>query len=128
MSYGELIDQGIDVGITLQVGVDAYKLPTGSLEDFTNHSCEPNTGIKLTSLGTVIVALRDIDAQEELTYDYSTYLCNPYERMQCLCGSSKCRGVVGNFEELPDVLKTKYLTIGVVGDFVTMRSLPASCR
>lgn len=128
MNYGELMDQGIDIGITLQVGIDAYKLPTGSLEDFTNHSCNPNTGIKLTSMGTVIIALRDIDTREELTYDYSTYLCNPYEKMQCLCGSSKCRGVVGNFEELPDDLKDKYLGLGVMGNFVTMRSLPSSCR
>jgi uncharacterized protein len=128
MSYDELRDQDIDIGLTLQVGTDAYKLPTGSLEDFTNHSCDPNTGIKLSSLGTVIVALRDIDMQEELTYDYSTYLCNPYEKMQCMCGVKKCRGVVGNFEELPDFLKIKYLKLGVVGNFVTVSSLAMNCR
>jgi hypothetical protein len=105
LTYSELAQMGISLGSTLQVGVDAYKLPTGSLEDFTNHSCDPNTGIKLTSRGTVVAALRNIAAHEELTYDYSTYLHNPYETMQCLCGADNCRGTVGNFESLPDDLR-----------------------
>jgi hypothetical protein len=118
LSYSELESMGINLGSTLQVGIDAYKLPTGSLEDFTNHSCSPNTGIKLISRGTVVVALRDIEAHEELTYDYSTYLRNPYEKMQCMCGVDNCRGIVGNFEMLPDHLKEKYLRLDIVGDFV----------
>lgn len=118
VNYKELKQMGIDIASTLQVGVDAYKLPTGSLEDFTNHSCNPNTGIRLISRGTVIVALRDIDAHEELTYDYSTYLRNPYEAMECMCGSDNCRGIVGNFETLPEELKEKYLRLDVVGEFV----------
>ena len=122
LSYSELKAMGIDLGTTLQVGIDAYKLPTGSLEDFTNHSCDPNTGIKLTSRGTVVVALRDIEAHEELTYDYSTYLRNPYETMRCLCGADNCRGIVGNFETLPDDLRKKYLALGIVGSFVTDHS------
>lgn len=119
VSYGGLLEIGVNIGTTLQVGVDAYKLPTGSLEDFTNHSCDPNTGIKLISRGTVVVALRDIAAHEELTYDYSTYLSNPYEKMECMCGTEKCRGIVGNFATLPDHLKEKYLRLDVVGSFVT---------
>jgi len=118
LGYTELKDLGINIGSTLQVGIDAYKLPTGSLEDFTNHSCDPNTGIKLIPTGTVVVALRNIDAHEELTYDYSTYLRNPYEKMTCMCRADSCRGVVGNFEMLPDDLKEKYLRLDVVGDFV----------
>lgn len=128
MSYEELTSRGIDIAITLQVGIDAYKLPTGSLEDFTNHSCDPNTGIRLTSRGTVIVALRNIEAHEELTYDYSTYLGNPYEKMQCRCGAGICRGVVGNFEDLSDDLKRKYLGLGIVGNFVAVSSVPTNCR
>jgi hypothetical protein len=119
LSYNELQELGISMGSTLQVGLDAYKLPTGSLEDFTNHSCNPNTGIKLLSRGTVVVALRDIEAHEEITYDYSTYLRNPYEKMECMCGAHNCRGIVGNFDTLPEDLKSRYLRLGVVGSFVT---------
>ena len=119
ISYRELQEKGIDIGTTLQVGLDAYKLPTGSLEDFTNHSCDPNTGIKLIPRGTVVVALRDIATHEELTYDYSTYLNNPYEKMECRCGAVNCRGTIGNFATLPGHLQDKYLRLDVVGSFVT---------
>jgi hypothetical protein len=97
LSHRELCARGCDLENTLQVGADAFKLPTGSLDDFTNHSCDPNTGIRLNKEGTIIVALRDIAPHEELTYDYSTYLNNPYERMLCRCGTPNCRGVISNF-------------------------------
>jgi hypothetical protein len=118
VSYGELCRRGHGLDITLQVGPDAFKLPTGSLEDFTNHSCEPNTGIRLNENGTIIIALRAIAAHEELTYDYSTYLNNPYERMRCRCGAPACRGVIGNFSGLPVVVQRRYRALGIIGDFV----------
>lgn len=117
-SYGELRRRGHALDNTLQVGIDAFKLPTGSIDDFTNHSCEPNTGVRLTEAGTVVLALRDIAAHEELTYDYSTYLNNPYERMRCACGAVSCRGVIGNFSTLPAPLRQRYQALGVVGAFV----------
>jgi uncharacterized protein len=117
LSYRELLDHGHDIGYTLQVGRDAFKLPTGSIDDFTNHSCEPNTGIRLITKGTIIIALRDIVSHEELTYDYSTYLNNPYETLPCLCGAARCRGMIGNFTTLPPGLQRKYLALGVVGAF-----------
>lgn len=116
-SYAELEQLGVSLDITLQVGFDAYKLPTGSLEDFTNHSCDPNTGIKLVPKGTIVIALRDIATHEELTYDYSTYLNNTHEVMKCMCGSENCRGLIRNFYTLPDELKQRYISLGVVGDF-----------
>ncbi len=64
------------------------------------------------------MAVRDIAAHEELTYDYSTYLNNPYERMSCHCGAPNCRGVIGNFSTLPEEVKRRYLALGVVGGFV----------
>jgi uncharacterized protein len=118
VTYEDLCRRGYALDITLQVGPDAFKLPTGSPEDFTNHSCEPNTGVLLTEKGTVVVALRDIAAHEELTYDYSTYLANPYESMRCRCGAANCRGVIGNFTSLPAELQRRYRALGVIGSFV----------
>jgi SET domain-containing protein len=43
------------------------------LDDFTNHSCEPNCGLRVDPSGFEMIALRDITANEELTYDYSTH-------------------------------------------------------
>jgi uncharacterized protein len=124
LSYRELIEHGYDIKHTLQVGKDAFKLPTGSIDDFTNHSCDPNTGIRLIEKGTIIVAVRDIAVHEELTYDYSTYLNNPYETLPCLCGAASCRGMIGNFATLPADLQKKYLALGVVGTFA--RQPPAA--
>jgi hypothetical protein len=118
LSYRELCRQGWSLDMTLQVGLDAYKLPTGSLEDFTNHSCDPSTGVRLNDQGTIVIALRDIAPHEELTYDYSTYMNNPYEHLQCLCGSPSCRGVIGNFSTLPLELQRRYRALGIVGAFV----------
>ena len=117
VSYQDLCRQGLSLDMTLQVGPDAYKLPTGSLEDFTNHSCDPSTGVRLDALGTTVIALRDIAAHDELTYDYSTYLNNPYERLRCFCGAANCRGVIGNFNTLPAELQGRYRSLGVVGGF-----------
>ena len=124
VSYAELLRLGCDLDKTIQVGPDAFKLPTGSLDDFTNHSCDPSTGVRLTERGTVVVALRDIGAHEELTYDYSTYLNNPYERMVCRCGAPNCRGVIGSFAALPAELRRRYEALGIVGEFA--RQPPAS--
>ena len=68
--------------------------------------------------GATVIALRDIAAHEELTYDYSTYLNNPYERMQCLCDAANCRGVIGSFSTLPSELQRRYRTLSIIGDFV----------
>lgn len=127
-TYRELLARGIGLENTLQVGPDAFKLPTGSIDDFTNHSCDPNTGIRLITRGTIILALRDIEVHEELTYDYSTYLHNPHESMTCGCGAPNCRGVIGNFETLPENLKRRYLSLGVVGDFARTAAIGRDAR
>ncbi len=117
-SYKDLIRLGYGFDRTLQVGIDTFKLPNGNIDDFTNHSCEPNTGIRLTQKGTIIVAIRNIEPHDELTYDYSTYINNPYERLNCDCGAAKCRQFIGDFKSLPKFLQLTYRTLGIVGAFV----------
>lgn len=54
---------------------------------FLNHSCEPNVGF---GGNVVLVAMRDIQAGEELTTDYAMF--DDYEgSMECHCGRSMCR-------------------------------------
>ncbi|HNX80729.1 MAG TPA: SET domain-containing methyltransferase [Candidatus Omnitrophota bacterium] len=62
----------------------------GGLEDddFFNHSCSPNAGIK----GHVMmVAMRDIGAGEEITYDYVMTDADYDYSFSCFCGSRCCR-------------------------------------
>jgi hypothetical protein len=117
LTYDELRKNNIELKYPLQIGPDLFRVPSGTIDDFTNHSCEPNTGIRLYAHGAVILAIRHIAMHDEITFDYSTYLNNPYERIVCRCGSKTCRGVIGNFTTLPRSLQQRYLALGVVGDF-----------
>lgn len=55
-----------------------------------NHSCNPNTGFD----GLNVIALRDINQEEELTLDYAEFLNESMEPFQCQCGSNNCRGLI----------------------------------
>lgn len=75
--------------------VDATK--KGGIARFINHCCDPSCTAKIIKVGNtkriVIYALRDIDANEELTYDYKFEReTNDEERIKCLCGAATCKG------------------------------------
>jgi SAM-dependent methyltransferase len=56
---------------------------------FMNHACEPNAAG--TEFGFE-VALRDIQASEELTNDYGSYCVSGEPPFKCACGCGRCRG------------------------------------
>jgi hypothetical protein len=68
---------------------------TGEPEDtdYFNHSCNPNAGFR----GQVfLVALRNIGAGEEVTFDYAMVVspsadCEVVFKMTCRCGAPQCR-------------------------------------
>lgn len=75
--------------------IDATK--RGGTARFINHSCEPSCSAKIIKVGgkkrIVIYALRDIMANEELTYDYKFEReIDAEERLICLCGAPSCKG------------------------------------
>ncbi|KAG0158742.1 hypothetical protein PDIDSM_6261 [Penicillium digitatum] len=64
---------------------------------FINHSCTPNCTAKIIKVDgskrIVIYALRDIERDEELTYDYKFEReWDSDDRIPCLCGSTGCKG------------------------------------
>jgi len=71
-----------------------------------NHSCEPNTEVdtkwnpRTKTAVPFWIALRDIEAGEELFYDYAF---SAELAMRCLCGMKKCRGVIVDEDEIDDV-------------------------
>jgi SET domain-containing protein len=70
-----------------------------------NHSCEPNCGSTSGDFG--MVAMRDIEAGEELTYDYAMTDAGNYE-MKCNCGTRSCRHFIrGSDWQIPE-LQEKY--------------------
>ena len=59
--------------------------------DCFNHSCEPNVGFT-GQIG--LVAMRNIEAGEELNFDYAMCDGSNYDEFDCYCGSANCRGRV----------------------------------
>lgn len=119
--YWQLRLSGLTHTDIFQVGHDLFIPPYGGLDDFTNHSCDPNCGLRVSAAGFEMVALRAIHAGEELTYDYSTHQEHPAEDMICMCGAPFCRGVVRSFSTLPAPLRRRYLDLGIVATFITER-------
>lgn len=93
---------------SLQVDEHLFLAPESlaSIDDaeFINHSCDPNLGFR----GQVaLVAMRDIMAGEELTFDYamSEAIQHPF---QCNCGSIQCRNVLRETDYLRPDLQSRY--------------------
>lgn len=71
--------------------------------DCFNHSCDPNLGFT-GQIG--LVAMRDIQAGEELTFDYAMSDGSPYDEFECYCGSKNCRKkITGNDWKLTELWK-----------------------
>ena len=69
---------------TLVTGEELNGMPP----NYVNHSCSPNAGL---SGQIALVAMRDIGAGEEITYDYAMSDGSPYDEFTCSCGSPHCR-------------------------------------
>lgn len=66
---------------------------------FMNHCCAPNCETEEDDERIFVVALRDIAAGEELTYEY--HLFDSDESAQdCFCGAPNCRGTMFSVAEV----------------------------
>jgi hypothetical protein len=110
----------------LQVGDDLFLGPSGDVDDFVNHSCDPNSGVVIADGTARLVAIRAIQSGEEITFDYSTTADQAPLEMNCLCGSPVCRGRIGDFLLLPRGLQEKYVRLGIVPDYVLAKVIGES--
>lgn len=91
------IADGFFIGAATAAEVKRNKL-------FINHSCAPNVGI----LGQIIfVAMRDVRAGEELTYDWAMEENIP-ARTECRCGAATCRKILTGRDWTKSALRRKY--------------------
>ena len=88
---------GLDGGKRI---VDGYGVAA-----FVNHSCQPNCETDQIGEKMWIIALRDIAAGEELTYDYNLY--DGEDDAPCLCGSKRCRGSLYSASHLRKLAKKR---------------------
>jgi SET domain-containing protein len=64
----------------------------GNGTHYINHSCAPNSYMRITHGHILFMALRDIQPGEEITLDYVTTLHSNDKR--CYCRALTCRGTI----------------------------------
>ena len=75
-----------------------------------------------------MIALRDIEAGEEIRFDYSTCMSERLWTMRCRCGEANCRGIVRDFHDLPAEIRRRYLAAGIVQRFILREISDAAAR
>ena len=91
---------------SIQISQDEHLHPFDELQDnpadyqtpwmYTNHSCNPNVVIR----GLSYIALREIQPEESITFDYETTELEMAEPFACGCQSETCRGLIRGFRHL----------------------------
>jgi uncharacterized protein len=67
-----------------------------------NHSCDPSTRVVGNRHGAYnFVAIQEITADTEITYDYASTEFEPCLNFTCYCHTRECRGNWGGFASLP---------------------------
>jgi hypothetical protein len=73
---------------------------------YINHSCDPNVAIvgKRT-----VIAIKNIEANDEITMDYSLTEAEPGWQITCDCKSSECRKIITPISKLPKKVFNKHI-------------------
>ena len=100
----DLIDFSQDrVSRSIQASQTSYILSGTKPEpgDMVNHSCNPNCG----AIGiSTIVAMKQIEVGQEITFDYAMTDASPYDEFNCFCGEVNCRKkITGNDWQLFEI-------------------------
>lgn len=101
--YSRQISSYLPISDDLFIGA-VNKDEEDGIKLFVNHSCEPNCGLR----GEItFVAMKDICAGDELTFDYAM-VDNEFYELECNCGAPNCRKVITGFDWKIVALQEKY--------------------
>lgn len=106
----------------VQIDKNSYMGPSGWIDDFVNHSCNPNAGLKIENRKATLVSIKNIKTGQEITWDYSTTMDEDDWEIDCTCGSKNCRKRITDFKYLPKEVRRKYVRIGVVPQYILEKS------
>jgi uncharacterized protein len=88
-----------DITYLFSCGDDGSVIDGFGTAMFINHSCDPNCESDDTGNRIFIVAVRDIAAGEELTYEYNLHDSDE-STQDCYCGATQCRGTMFSEDEV----------------------------
>lgn len=83
---------------TIEIDEHRHQAGTDEIDDYLNHSCDPNTALDFERLE--LVAVRPLAAGEELSFNYLTSEWDMAAPFTCQCGARGCVGVVRGFRHL----------------------------
>ena len=92
--------------------------PSGGLNDFLNHLCNPNSGLKIEGKRVTLIAIKNIKKGKEIKWDYSTTMDEDDWELDCKCGSKNCRKRIKDFKYLPKKLRQKYIKLRIVPEYI----------
>lgn len=92
--------------LTVQVGIRKHITLQPEFLQYINHSCEPNVFFNTTTMQ--LVALKEINAEEEMTFFYPSTEWKMTQSFNCYCGSPACIGEVKGAAFLSKEAQEKY--------------------
>lgn len=103
----------------LQIDTESFMGPSWGIDDFINHSCDPNCGLIYSGDKIGLFAIRHIQKGEEICFDYSTTMAEDFWEMACLCGAGNCRKMIRDFKHLPLPTQQRYISLNIVAPFIS---------
>lgn len=95
--------------LTLQTGINQHILLAPEFLQYVNHSCSPNIFFDTTT--KQVLALKNIQAGEELVFFYPSTEWDMAEPFICHCGASNCLQQIRGAAYLPaEILRQYWLT------------------
>ena len=106
----------------LQVGSNTFMASSGHLlPEYINHSCDPNCRFEVVGNRAILYSLYVIPAGAELNFDYSTTSTETHDtwKMDCACGSNKCRKIISGYQYLSHAMQEEYKKKSMIPLFIT---------
>jgi SET domain len=109
--------------LTVQVGIGKHITLQPEFLQYINHSCEPNVFFNTTTMQ--LVALKDIQPEEELTFFYPSTEWAMTQSFNCYCGSSSCIGEIKGASFLSNEVATQYRFTDFIQTQLAEKAMPA---
>lgn len=104
----------------LQIGPDIYLGPSGEIDDYIRHSCNPNCLIHIIGNRAILYSMYKIIEGMEVTFDYSTTCDDDYSN-NCNCGEFRCRKKIENVKSLREEDLQNYNKFGAIPLYLTSK-------
>jgi hypothetical protein len=105
----------------LQIGPNTFLGPSGGVDDYLNHSCNPNCMVHVVGTRAILYSLYVIPIGAELTFDYACTSTDTPEtwKMECKCGQFNCRNIISGFSSLSPELQEQMKAKGLVPLYIS---------